>query len=103
MKNIKKFICSMLVFALVATSTPIFPSSASAAGTAPVALNSLTSGDTVSFGGITWIVVEPGNGLLLMKDYYRTYLGSIEISSFAFDSSGSTSYDPSSATNIAYR
>jgi uncharacterized repeat protein (TIGR02543 family) len=38
-----------------------------------------------------------------MKDYYRTYLGSIEISSFAFDSGGSTSYDPLSATNIAHR
>jgi uncharacterized repeat protein (TIGR02543 family) len=103
MKNIKKIICSILVFALVMTNTLIFPLPASAAGTAPVALNSLTAGDTVSFGGVTWIVVEPGNGLLLMKDYYSTYLGSIEISSFAFDSSGSTSYDPSSTTNIAYR
>ncbi len=103
MKNIKKFICSILVFTLVMTNTLIFPTPASAAGTAPVKLESLTPGDTVSFGGVTWIVLEPGSGLLLMRDYYRTYLGSIEINSFAFDSSGSTSYDPSSVTNIAYR
>ena len=100
-KSGNKLLSLLLALTLVLGMLPMTVQAAT--GTAPVRLDSLTPGDTVSFGGVTWIVVEPGNGLLLMKDYYSTYLGSIEISSFAFDSSGSTSYDPSSTTNIAYR
>jgi hypothetical protein len=40
----------------------------SAGNTVP--LKSLNAGDTVHFGGQTWIVLDPGSGYLLMKYFY---------------------------------
>jgi|GEM_PF-1122280 len=102
MKKFKQFICSVLVFAIVITSTLIFPLSASAAD-APTELSTLSAGNTVSFGGETWIVLNPTTGYLLMQGGYTTYTTwGDEITSYYFDSSGSTSYNPESTTNIAY-
>jgi hypothetical protein len=58
-----------------------------------VPLSSLTAGDTVNFGGYTWIVLDQTGHLLLQVLF---------VSPQPFDSSGANTFDPTSPTNIAY-
>lgn len=57
-------------------------------------LSSLAAGNMVEFGGQTWIVINPAEGYLLMKNFYG--------STRSFDPDNMNSYDPSDTNNIAY-
>lgn len=62
--------------------------------TTSVPLKALTAGSTVSFGGQTWIVLDPGAGYLLMQGFCG--------SSQQFDLADDDTFDPGNPNNIAY-
>ena len=63
----------------------------------PGTLSGLAQGDIVKLGGKNWIVLNPGTGYLMLKEYCL-------IRSFDLDSSKDTTavFDPTSLTNAAY-
>lgn len=93
-KQIKRIVHAVLSFMLVLTCSILGVSiPASAADPTLATLSTLTAGNTVNFGGYTWIVLNPGTGYLLMQ--------SSGISR-SFDQPGFQTFNPSSSENIAY-
>lgn len=68
-KQVKRIVYLVLSFMLVLTSILGVLRPASAAGS-PVTLSSLAAGNTVKFGGQTWIVLDPSTGYLLLQGFY---------------------------------
>jgi hypothetical protein len=91
--QVKRIVYLVLSFMLVLTSilSVLRPASAS---TTPLSLSSLPAGDTVNFGGYTWIVLDPSTGYLLMQGSYG--------SNQEFDSNNTHTFDPTDTDNIAY-
>jgi len=93
-KQVKRFAYLLLSIMFLATAMLGLAGPASA-GIVP--LQNLSPGNTVSFAGYQWIVLDPSSGYLLMKDAYGQ--------DQPFDSSSNLSlatFDPQSSTNIAY-
>ena len=61
-KQVKRFVYLVLSLVLAATSILSVLRPASAANPTPVTLSSLAAGNTVNFGGKTWIVLDPNTG-----------------------------------------
>jgi uncharacterized protein YjdB len=90
-KQVKRFVYLLLSVMLLATTILGFCGPASA--TTQVPLSSLSAGNTVTFAGQTWIVLDPSTGYLLMQG---------PSGNLAFDSTGVNTFNPSSSTNVAY-
>ncbi len=88
-KQVKRIVYLVLSFMLVLTSILGVLRPASAAGS-PVTLSSLAAGNTVNFGGQTWIVLDPSNGYLLLQGFDSTR---------AFDPDNTNSFDLSYSNN----
>jgi len=90
-KQVKRFVYLVLSLVLAATSILSVLRPASAANPTPVTLSSLAAGNTVNFGGKTWIVLDPNTGYLLMQGTY----GNDKM----FDPDATNSFDISSSNN----
>jgi len=93
-KQVRRFVYLLLSLMFLAT-TVLGLAGPAAAGIVP--LQNLSPGNTVSFAGYKWIVLDPSSGYLLMKGSY----GQDQL----FDSNSNLSlatFDPQSSTNIAY-
>ncbi|WP_088187109.1 fibronectin type III domain-containing protein [Desulfosporosinus sp. FKA] len=93
-RQLKRFVYLVFTFMFLVTSILGVPRLASAANSTPVKLSSLASGNTVHFGGQTWIVVDPSTGYLLMQGYYG--------GNMAFDSDDTQIFDKNDPNNLAY-
>ncbi|HEX3039625.1 MAG TPA: X2-like carbohydrate binding domain-containing protein, partial [Caproiciproducens sp.] len=99
-KKLKRLLAVLISFAVMAVSLPWLPATeASAADAASVPLKSLKAGDTVNFGPesspLTWIVLNPSTGLLLLQSTY----GGAHVT---YDGHGNSEFNPNSIYNIGY-
>ncbi|AET67613.1 conserved repeat protein [Desulfosporosinus orientis DSM 765] len=97
MKKQVNWAAHLLLFILVTVAMFGQPGSASAATEQP--LSSLQAGDTVSFAGYTWIVLNPSTGYLLMRNFYDARTGNK--CAEKFDIQGSNTFNPNDSYNIA--
>lgn len=101
-KKVRRFAHLLLTFMFL-TTTMLGFSRPAPAGTA-VELSTLQPGATVSFGGYTWIVLDPSTGYMLMKSDLEDFTGNTILQPFdsSSDPTWPSAFNHTDPYSIAY-